>query len=69
MKNQIVIGHVIVKRNGERKMNENEWKKNEWKRLNNIKYLCFCGILLKAGSTSLELQFLFECVYLMMYEW
>lgn len=59
MKNQIVIGHATVKRNGERKMIQ---------RLNNIKYLCFCGILLKAGSTSLELQFLFECVYLMMYE-
>lgn len=60
MKNQTVIRHVTVKRNGERKMIQ---------RLNNIKYLCFCGILLKAGSTSLELQFLFECVYLMMYEW
>lgn len=60
MKNQTVIRHVTVKRNGERKMIQ---------RLNNIKYLCFCGILLKAGSTSLELQFLFERVYLMMYEW
>lgn len=60
MKNQTVIRHVTVKRNRERKMIQ---------RLNNIKYLCFCGILLKAGSTSLELQFLFERVYLMMYEW
>lgn len=58
MKNQTVIRHA-TERNGERKMIQ---------RLNNIKHLCFCGILLKAGGTSLELQFLFECVYLMMYE-